>query len=60
MTAEVIELKPRNPGNGTREALMDIVRSCNGEEIASDWADWILIELAMRGFMVVPIEEVTG
>jgi hypothetical protein len=45
-------------GNGAREAVIDI-----GVELPSTteadsalWADWLLAELWLRGFKVVPVE----
>jgi hypothetical protein len=61
MSAEIIELKPKNPGNGAREAIIDIVEIMMYGENASDAAfraDWILVMLGRRGFVVVPIDEV--
>ena len=58
MTAEIIQL-PRNKGNGAREALTAIEttpRDCMQGSLC--WADWVLMELWLRGFKVVPLEQV--
>lgn len=49
MSAEIIELPVREPpaGNGARAAMV---------EISSELADFILAELWMRGFKVVPLD----
>ncbi len=41
-------------GNGAREALNQFAPEWHGKV---SWADWVLLELAARGFQVVPIEE---
>jgi hypothetical protein len=63
MSAEIIDFPcggpVRNPGNGAREAVVEI-----GLELPNDtqrreaemWADWLLAELWIRGFKVVPVE----
>ncbi len=50
--------KPK--GNGAREALIDIL----GEQVDEShktyglsWVDWLLIELAKRGYIVKPFVE---
>ncbi len=45
---------PTQKGNGAREALADI--KAHGHVSPSCWEDWLLLELAARGFKVVPIE----
>lgn len=61
MSAEIIDLPivriERNPGNGAREALIEIGQNCPfhvQNEIAMHWADDLLAELWARGFKVVP------
>ena len=60
MTADVIELqfgKPaENKGNGAREALIGaaIAKGVRPEK-AGDFVDWVLGEMYMRGFKVVPL-----
>lgn len=67
MTAQIIDLRSANRavdpptlGNGAREALIDIGENCPfhvDSEVAMHWADDVLMQLAMRGFKVVPLEE---
>lgn len=61
MTTNVIELQFGKPaqdkGNGAREALIATALALpNGttQDDAECWTDWILGELYMRGFKVVP------
>lgn len=71
MTAEIINLpviriersnddEPPNPGNGAREALNDIAgtlpSTLKDSSDALCWADWILAELWVRGFKIVPLK----
>jgi hypothetical protein len=65
MSAEIIVLPvvrvERCEGNGAREALIEIGKGCPyhaQEDIASNWADELLIHLAARGYIVVPLDEV--
>jgi hypothetical protein len=46
-------------GNGAREALIEIAQSLPNEtgNDAEAWTDWLLLECAMRGFVVVPFSE---
>lgn len=61
MTAEVVDFPSRegarNPGNGAREALIDLALTFNNTEPidAERWTDYILAELWARGFKVVPV-----
>lgn len=58
MTADIIPM-PERKGNGAREALVEIGKNCPfhvQEDVASCWADDVLLRLAARGFMVVPME----
>ena len=41
-------------GNGAREALTEIETVDHPGAIC--WADWLLLELAARGFKIVPME----
>jgi hypothetical protein len=59
--AEIINLADKRPadpnaaGNGAREALIAVAQSLpndTGQNDAEKWADWILLELAERGFLV--------
>lgn len=61
---DVIDLNSRrplpNPGNGAREALIEIGKDCPfhvQDDLASYWSDDVLIRLWERGFKVVPLEE---
>lgn len=63
MPAEIIDLAGRRPaensGNGAREALIELALTLPNETERNDaaaWSDWILAELWMRGFKVVPVE----
>lgn len=69
MTAEIITLpvvrverqtEPPNPGNGAREALIEIAETLpttlDRPGAALCWSDWLLAELWARGFKVVPVE----
>jgi hypothetical protein len=61
MTAEIIDLPrrdiPRNPGNGAREALIELALTFDntGQDDAERWTDYILAELWARGFKVMPV-----
>jgi hypothetical protein len=62
MSAEIIKLPvvriERSESNGACEALIEIAKRCPfhiEEEIATHWADDILMELWQRGFKVVPL-----
>lgn len=54
--AEIISI--RGMGNGAREALIEVALDLpnTSDEDAAVWTDWILAELWMRGFKVVPLE----
>lgn len=61
MTAEIINLpivRIERPGNGAREALIDVANTFPSamQEDSEKWADYILCEFWMRGFKVVPLE----
>lgn len=59
MTAKIINFPVASPGNGAREALIETALTLpndTGENDAAAWADWILGELWMRGFKIVPME----
>jgi hypothetical protein len=66
MTAEIIDinsLREQRPGNGAREALIDIActlapSTLGGPAAAGFWSDVILGELWARGFKVVLVENV--
>lgn len=47
--------KAEREGNGAREALADI--KAHGHVSPGCWEDWLLLELAARGFKVVPMED---
>ena len=51
-----IETIVHHDGNGAREALREIDQKSPPQPEAMFWEDWILLELAARGFKVVPIE----
>ena len=65
MTAHIVNLadmRPADPnvhaGNGAREALIEIGKACPfhvPHDIASDWADDLMLRLAGRGFVIVPV-----
>lgn len=62
MSDNVIELQFRKPaqdkGNGAREAMVEIGENCPfhvPSDVAMHWADDVLMQLAMRGFKVVPL-----
>jgi hypothetical protein len=62
MSAEIIVLPmvrvERCEGNGAREALIEIGKSCPfhvSKDVAINWADDVLMELWARGFKVVPL-----
>ena len=63
MTADIVPF-PKPDGNGSREALMDILRSpaaqCLGEWDAPAVTDYLLGKLFMAGFVIVPMEEKRG
>lgn len=59
--AEIINLADKRPaglnagGNGAREALIEVAKSLPNDTSQNDaekWADWILLELAARGYLV--------
>lgn len=61
--AEIVDLNSRrplpNPGNGAREALIEIGKNCPfhvQEDIAHHWADDVLANLWGSGFKVVPLD----
>lgn len=58
MTAHVIDLAARrpasNPGNGAREALIDV---CARADDPTELADAVLSDLWVRGFKVVPLDD---
>ncbi len=63
MSAEIIDLvamqRARNPGNGAREALIDIVSDLPfmvDQRVAAAWAEQLLMELWVRNFKIVTIE----
>lgn len=60
MSAEIIDLKAkRHPGNGAREALIEIVSDLPfavDQRVAAAWAEQVLMELWVRNFKIVPIE----
>lgn len=61
MTAQIIDLPfkgSRFPGNGAREAMIDVGQALpnTSTEDAARWADWMLGEMWIRGFKVVPVE----
>ncbi len=56
--SDVIQF-PTQKGNGAREALIEIGKDCPfhvAEEVATCWADDVLLRLAGRGFKVVPMD----
>lgn len=62
MSAEIIDLaehRPVSSGNGAREALIDMALTLptdtNDREMEM-WSDWILVQLWLRGYKVVPFE----
>jgi hypothetical protein len=56
MSAEIIDLKAkRPPGNGAREALIDLLNDLPCE-VRRTRAEHFLMELWARGFKVVPLE----
>lgn len=62
MTGNVVDLPirhaARNPGNGAREALIEVANTFPyaTPEGSMKWADYILAEFWARGFKVVPVE----
>lgn len=62
MSAEIIDMPRRepvrNPGNGAREALIEVgfLLPDTSPADAARWADWLLAEFWARGFKVVPVE----
>jgi hypothetical protein len=63
VTADIIDLPrrdvARNPGNGAREALIELALTFKntGRDDAERWTDYILAELWARGFKAVPVVE---
>jgi hypothetical protein len=58
MTATILSF-PRNEGNGAREALTEIGKHCPfhiPSDIATDWAEDIMMELWISGFKIVPLD----
>jgi hypothetical protein len=59
MTADIIDIKSRqkpNLGNGAREALLAIAANhVDAKEVATI-TDYLLAELWVRGFKVVPLD----
>ena len=57
--AEIVDLDsrrlPPNPGNGAREALIEMFASTNVKDPES-FADCLLAEMWLRGFKIVPLE----
>lgn len=49
----VMQFPAPSAGNGAREALIAI----GDMQFDCDWADWLLAELYVRGFKVVPIRD---
>lgn len=49
-------LKQGMTSNGARKALMEIASHDTGPCSPDRWADWLLIELWLAGFKVVPTE----
>lgn len=63
MSENVVDLSKHrpapNPGNGAREALIDIALALPNDTRqaeAESWSDWILAELWAAGFKVVPLQ----
>lgn len=63
MSAEIIDLSSRHPvpyrGNGARAAIVEIALELPNDtqqREAEMWADWLLAEMWVRGFKVVPVE----
>jgi hypothetical protein len=60
MSAEIIQIGDRrDPGNGAREALIDLAMTLpndTGRNDAAAWSDWILMELWDRGYKVVRLD----
>jgi hypothetical protein len=58
MTAEIVAfpVKTAPTGNGAREALIAIEVTPNATGLT--WSDWLLAELWLRGFKVVPLDGV--
>jgi hypothetical protein len=61
--ADIINLDsrraPMNVSNGAREALIGVAQSLPNETGLNDaeaWTDWLLTELWVRGFKVVPVD----
>ena len=55
--APLVESGASGDGNGAHAALIDIAQSLpnrTGRNDATAWADWLLIELFARGFIVKP------
>ena len=54
MTAKIIHLPQKPRGNGAREALIAIAMDTGTCPAMADmWVDSLLLELWMRGFMIV-------
>lgn len=67
MSAKIIFLTRQPPpdvprGNGAREAMIDIGTDLprTSAEDAACWTDWLLAELWVRGFKVVPLDPDDG
>jgi hypothetical protein len=70
MTSEIIEFAkqgapPEEPGNGAREALLRVFLDNSDiwimeDETPDNLVDFMLAELWMRGFKVVPLEPDDG
>lgn len=65
MSADIISLdehrQPPEPGNGAREALIEIGENCPFHvecDVVIHWADDLLVHLWMRGFKIVPVDDV--
>ena len=59
MTATLIPF-PKNEGNGAREALIEIIQHLPQRPSVAEatfQGDWLLLMLADRGFVLVPMEE---
>jgi hypothetical protein len=60
MTAKLLRFpEPTSKSNGAREALIDLANTLpttlSRPGDAERWADWILLEMGMSGFKVVPL-----
>lgn len=58
MTADIIPM-PQPKGNGAREALMGVLllAAVTNDELAPVLTDFVLGELYLAGFKIVPMEE---